>query len=121
MLLKLIPDQTKIPFTSWRMIAAAISAALLVGSVIAVSTLGLNFGVDFKGGVTIEVVDEEPIDLGAVRSNVGGLGLGGSTNPFIRNLFSSVLLFGLISGYLFFGVLESEILDAELASCCCKS
>ncbi|MEO0400510.1 MAG: protein translocase subunit SecF [Pseudomonadota bacterium] len=75
-LLKFIPDQTSIPFTSWRMIAAAVSGLAVVASIIAVATLGLNFGVDFRGGVTIEVASDDPIDLGAVRSAVGDLGLG---------------------------------------------
>lgn len=77
MLLKLVPDNTAIRFTAMRHVALAVSAALVVASLAALATLGLNFGVDFKGGVTIEVADNEPIDLGAVRSAVGGLGLGG--------------------------------------------
>lgn len=76
MLLKLVPDQTHIGFTKMRFAAMALSAALVVGSLIAVFTLGLNFGVDFRGGVTIEVADDEPIDIGAVRTAVSDLGLG---------------------------------------------
>jgi preprotein translocase SecF subunit len=76
MLLKLIPDNTKIPFTTWRFIAVAISALMMLASIVAVATLGLNFGVDFRGGVTIEVADKEPIDITAVRNNVSALGLG---------------------------------------------
>ncbi len=75
-LLKLVPENTHIPFTRWRMIAAAFSAVLVVSSIFAVATLGLNFGVDFRGGVTIEVADKDPIDTGAVRSAVDALGLG---------------------------------------------
>ena len=75
-LLKLVPDRTNIPFTSWRMIAAAFSGLMAVASVIAVLTLGLNFGVDFRGGVTVEVADDQPIDIGAVRGAVSALGLG---------------------------------------------
>jgi len=76
MLLKLVPEDTKIPFTRWRAIAASISAALVAASIFAVATIGLNFGVDFRGGVTIEVADDEPIDLGSVRSAVLALNLG---------------------------------------------
>ncbi|MEL7488755.1 MAG: protein translocase subunit SecF, partial [Pseudomonadota bacterium] len=53
-----------------------ISLAVVIGSIVAVATLGLNFGVDFRGGVTIEVADDEPIDLQAVREAVSGLNLG---------------------------------------------
>ncbi len=76
MLLKLVPDQTHIGFIKLRFAALALSAVLVVGSIVALFTLGLNFGVDFKGGVTIEVVDTDPIDIGAVRSAVDELGLG---------------------------------------------
>ena len=76
MLLKLVPDQTNIPFTKWRMIAAAMSVLMVLGSIFAVYSMGLNFGVDFKGGVTIEVGDEEPIDIEAVKSSVNALNLG---------------------------------------------
>lgn len=75
-LLKLIPDKTAVPFTRWRMIAGIFSAALMLASIGAVATLGLNFGVDFKGGVTVEVADDEPIDIGSVRDAVQALNLG---------------------------------------------
>lgn len=74
--LKLIPDNTKIEFTRVRFIALAFSAALVVGSIGALFTMGLNFGIDFRGGVTIEVADSEPVDLSEVRSTVSALGLG---------------------------------------------
>lgn len=76
MLLKLVPDQTSVPFTKWRSIAAVFSAIMVVGSIFAVTNMGLNFGVDFKGGGTIEVSDTEPIDVEAVRRAVNDLGLG---------------------------------------------
>jgi len=76
MLLKLVPDRTKIGFIKLRFLALILSAVLVVGSIAALFTLGLNFGVDFKGGVTIEVADDEPIDIAAVRTAVSDLGLG---------------------------------------------
>lgn len=76
MLLKLIPDQTSIGFSKLRFAALAFSALLIVGSVVSLLTIGLNFGVDFKGGVTIEVADDQPIDLGEVRTAMNDLGLG---------------------------------------------
>ncbi|WP_411816125.1 protein translocase subunit SecF [Hyphococcus sp. DH-69] len=76
MLLKLVPDSTNISFIRLRSIALVFSALLVVGSLIAVSTLGLNFGVDFRGGVTIEVADDEPMDIGEIRTAVTSLGLG---------------------------------------------
>lgn len=76
MFLKLVPAKTTIPFIKVRFIAMLFSAALIVGSFLALFTVGLNFGIDFRGGVTIEVTDSEPIELESVRTAVGGLGLG---------------------------------------------
>lgn len=76
MLLKLVPDNTKIQFTKGWMVAAGASFLLAIASIISVATIGLNFGVDFKGGVTIEVESKSAVNLGAVRSGLGALGLG---------------------------------------------
>jgi len=76
MKLKLVPDHTEIAFTRYRFIAMAISAVLLLAAVGLLFTLGLNLGVDFKGGVVVEVADDKPIDLDGVRDAVGALGLG---------------------------------------------
>ena len=76
MFLKLVPDQTNIQFTKMRVTAMGLSVAMIVGALAAFFGMGLNFGVDFRGGVTIEVADKEPIDIGAVRGAVNSLGLG---------------------------------------------
>ncbi len=76
MYLKLIPDNTNVQFTKLRFGAMALSAVLIVGSIIALFTHGLNFGIDFRGGVTIEVADSEPIDTGAVQGAIANLNLG---------------------------------------------
>jgi preprotein translocase SecF subunit len=79
--LKLIPDDLHIPFTKFRMVAAVISLAAMIASVGALLTLNLNFGIDFRGGVTVEVGPGEgnvfeDADLTTVRSAVAELGLG---------------------------------------------
>jgi len=76
MFLKLVPDQTNVAFIKARFVALVFSAILMVGSFFALFTLGLNFGIDFRGGVTVEVADDEPIDVSAVRDVVSNLGLG---------------------------------------------
>ncbi len=76
-LLKLIPDETKIPFTKYRWHALVITLAAFFGSLFAIFvTPGLNFGVDFRGGITIEVKDTAPIDLATVRAAIGALDIG---------------------------------------------
>lgn len=76
-LLKLIPDNTKIEFTKYRWHALVITMTAFFASLFAIFvTPGLNFGVDFRGGITIAVEDTSPIDLSTVRDAVGALDLG---------------------------------------------
>lgn len=78
-LLKLIPDQTNIPFTKWRWPAAMLTLAAFGASLFAIFVSpGLNFGVDFRGGITIEAEDTTPINLSDVRQAVAALNLGGA-------------------------------------------
>ena len=74
--LQLVPDNTHIDFLRFRTIAFAVSAAALIGSIGAFFALGLNFGIDFRGGITIEIGDEQPIDIAETRRIVGALNLG---------------------------------------------
>lgn len=74
--LKLVSDDTKIDFMGVRRIALAVSAALMLFSMIDLVAAGLNFGIDFRGGTLIEARFQDPADLGAVRSATGDLGLG---------------------------------------------
>jgi len=76
-LLKLIPDDTNFPFTKYRWHALVVTLAAFFGSLFAIfAAPGLNFGVDFRGGITIEAHDTAPIDLSTVRQAVGALNLG---------------------------------------------
>ncbi len=52
------------------------SGFLMVLSVVLLATFGLNFGVDFRGGIELEVRVVEGRDIGNLRDRTGGLGLG---------------------------------------------
>ena len=76
-LLKLIPDDTRLPFMSWRKIAILVSVVLSLASVGLFFVNGLNLGIDFKGGTSIEVQHQGgPADPALIRSTLGELGLG---------------------------------------------
>ncbi|MEQ1931290.1 MAG: protein translocase subunit SecF [Parvularculaceae bacterium] len=78
-LLKLIPDDTKIPFTKYRWGALVLTLSVFAAALVAIFVYpGLNFGVDFRGGITIEAADAEPIDVARVREAVSALGYGES-------------------------------------------
>ncbi len=76
MRLKLVPDGTKIDFMGARRIAVALSSAAVVASLALLLVMGLNFGIDFRGGTMIEARTPQAADIGQIRSVVGGVGLG---------------------------------------------
>jgi preprotein translocase subunit SecF len=75
-LLKLVPDNTNIDFLKFKWPAVIISILLVIGSLALVATRGLNLGVDFKGGILMEVSFNNTPKLDAVRNQLNGLGLG---------------------------------------------
>jgi preprotein translocase subunit SecF len=82
-LLKLVPDNTNIGFLKWRFVAIAITALLTLGSVVLLLTRGLNYGVDFAGGLMMEVGFSQPADIDDLRGKIGRLNIGeGSIQEF---------------------------------------
>ncbi|CAN5382247.1 hypothetical protein BH09PSE4_BH09PSE4_08010 [soil metagenome] len=75
-LLKLVPDNTNLPFVSLRKYAFALTILLTVAAVALVFARGLNMGVDFVGGVMIEEKFTAPPPLDTLRSVVDSLGVG---------------------------------------------
>src|SRR3546814_5692116 len=57
-------------------ITFAISVAMVVGSILLIAFKGFNFGVDFAGGILMEVKTEGPADLGAMRDELSALDVG---------------------------------------------
>ena len=74
--IRLVPDTTDIPFLRWRKGLFVFSATLAVISVVLLFTKGLNFGIDFRGGILIEARTVADADIGAMRGALSGLGLG---------------------------------------------
>lgn len=73
----IVPPGTKIPFMNIRRWAFSLSIALSVVSVVSFATVGLNYGVDFKGGSLIELgAKSGTADLGNIRERLNGLNVG---------------------------------------------
>jgi len=74
--LKLVPTHTKIDFFKWQWITFGASVLAVVISLLSVAVLGLNFGIDFKGGTTIRTESTQAVDVGEYRAALDTLGLG---------------------------------------------
>ncbi len=73
----LVPTGTNIQFMRARYLGIAVSAFLSTASLVLFFTPGLNYGIDFKGGIQMEVTPPAgKADLGAMRAKLQDLGLG---------------------------------------------
>jgi preprotein translocase subunit SecF len=73
-LLRFIPETTNVNFVKYRYLAFAIDGLLLVVSVISILWHGFNLGIDFTGGVLMEVKAAQVIDIGKMRGSINTLG-----------------------------------------------
>jgi preprotein translocase subunit SecF len=74
-LIKFVPAQTHFRFTRLAPYLAIVSAVAVIASVAAFFTIGLNLGLDFKGGTVIEVSTPGPAPLAEMRATLGKAGL----------------------------------------------
>ncbi|AQS48208.1 MULTISPECIES: protein translocase subunit SecF [Thioclava] len=76
--LKLVPEKTNFDFFKHQVATFGFSVVMVLASIVLVLTMGLNLGIDFRGGTTIrtEADQTEPVDIGAYRSAIAPLGLG---------------------------------------------
>jgi preprotein translocase SecF subunit len=75
-LIRKVPLSPNIEFLGRRKLSLALSAFLVLASFGLFGILGLNMGIDFRGGILIEARTAVPADLGDLRARLGALGLG---------------------------------------------
>jgi preprotein translocase subunit SecF len=73
---RFVPDDANIKFMRTARIGFVGSAILIVVSLMLFLTVGLNYGIDFRGGTIIEVRTSGPADLAGLRAKLGALDLG---------------------------------------------
>ncbi len=75
-LFRIFPDGTRIPFMRGARIGLMTSAVISTISLAIAFYPGLEKGIDFKGGITMELRTPGPADLARLRGAVSGLNLG---------------------------------------------
>jgi preprotein translocase subunit SecF len=74
--LRLVPVKTNIDFFRIQWLTFGASLAAMALSVVLIFTMGLNFGIDFRGGTTIRTESTSAVDVGAYREVLSTLDLG---------------------------------------------
>ncbi|KPF72340.1 preprotein translocase subunit SecF [Bosea sp. AAP35] len=76
-LLRIVPDGTTFKFVRFRRFSYPFSAAYSLLVLFLFLTVGLNFGIDFRGGTLIEMQSKSgKPDIASVRQSANGLGFG---------------------------------------------
>ncbi len=75
-LIRRVPIEPSFTFMARRKLFMVFSVLLVLGSLGLVLGVGLNLGVDFRGGILIQTTSNGPAPLSEMRDRLSGLGLG---------------------------------------------
>ena len=81
--MELFPSNSKVDFLGWRKVSITISIILMIVSIALITTRGLNYALDFTGGVLVEAAYEQPVEIAQVRE---ALAKGGFENALVQTL-----------------------------------
>ncbi len=74
--LQIFATRPNFDFMGKRWLGFIVSGLLTLGSIGLVFTQGLNLGIDFTGGILMEIQTQKPADLGKMREALSGHGFG---------------------------------------------
>jgi preprotein translocase subunit SecF len=81
--MEIFNHNSNIPFLGMRKFSIAIAAFLMIASVVLIAAKGLNYGLDFTGGVSLVVDYDQPVQISDVRV---ALVKGGVENAIVQSL-----------------------------------
>jgi preprotein translocase subunit SecF len=76
--MRFVPNNTRFDFFGKRYIAYGVTIFFVLASIISLATKGLHFGLDFTGGMVVEVVYPQAVELDKVRSVLAEKGMEGA-------------------------------------------
>jgi len=76
MRLRLVPKETTLDFFKASKLTLGLSGLAMIASIVMFFVVGLNFGIDFRGGTTIRTDSQVAVDVGAYRDALEVLNLG---------------------------------------------
>ena len=71
-----LPQRMNLRFVKYFKLCLALSIVAIVGTMVLLPTIGLNFGIDFKGGTLIQIQTPTAADASQLRTALSKLGLG---------------------------------------------
>ena len=77
-----IKENTVIPFMKIKGIVEILCILLVVGSIVSMCVKGLNWGLDFTGGIVVETEYTQGVDLNKVKEAYAKEGINGTTQHF---------------------------------------
>jgi len=81
--MEIFNHNSNVNFLGMRKFSIAIAAFLMIASIVLIATKGLNYGLDFNGGVSLVVDYDQPVQINDVRV---ALAKGGVENPIVQSL-----------------------------------
>jgi preprotein translocase subunit SecF len=81
--MEIFNHNSNINFLGMRKYSIALAVFLMIASIVLIATKGLNFGLDFNGGVALTIDYDQPVQINDVRT---ALTKGGIENPIVQSL-----------------------------------
>ena len=74
--MRILPENLNVNFMGWRWLGFSVSGLFVLLSIILPLTIGLNFGIDFRGGILIEARSTQNLDMAVMRESLDTLDMG---------------------------------------------